>query len=99
MLRLAGAEIIAHENTLLWMATPTWLPAEDRYRPPPPQERAADETLLYQRVARGGRRTHRLRLPARSAHQRRYLRVLPRRQRARGGRRGPRRHAIRSSIS
>jgi len=33
-LRLAKAEIVAHENTRLWMATPTWLPAEDRYRPP-----------------------------------------------------------------
>jgi cyclase len=33
----AGATILAHENTRLWMATPTWLPAEDRYRPPRPK--------------------------------------------------------------
>jgi cyclase len=32
-LRTSGARIIAHENTRLWMATPTWIPAEDRYRP------------------------------------------------------------------
>jgi cyclase len=36
-LRQAGAAIIAHENTRLWMATPTWLPAEDRYRQPRPK--------------------------------------------------------------
>jgi cyclase len=33
----AGATIVAHENTKLWMATPTWLPSEDRYRPPRPK--------------------------------------------------------------
>jgi len=27
----AGATIVAHENTRLWMAVPTWIPAEDRY--------------------------------------------------------------------
>jgi cyclase len=31
--RQGGATIVAHENTRLWMATPTWMPAEDRYRP------------------------------------------------------------------
>ena len=31
-----GATIVAHENTRLWMATPVWNPAEDRYRPPRP---------------------------------------------------------------
>jgi cyclase len=35
-LRQDGATIIAHENTRLWMATPTWMPAEDRYRTPRP---------------------------------------------------------------
>ena len=35
-LRQGGATIVAHENTRLWMATPIWLPAEDRYRPPRP---------------------------------------------------------------
>jgi cyclase len=35
-LRQSGATIIAHENTRLWMATPIWVPAEDRYRPARP---------------------------------------------------------------
>jgi glyoxylase-like metal-dependent hydrolase (beta-lactamase superfamily II) len=37
LLRQGGATIVAHENTRLWMATPTWVPAEDRYRPPRPR--------------------------------------------------------------
>ena len=36
-LRQAGATIVAHENTRLWMATPTWIPSEDRYRQPRPK--------------------------------------------------------------
>ena len=36
MLGQRGATIVAHENTRLWMATPVWNPAEDRYRPPRP---------------------------------------------------------------
>ena len=36
VLRQGGATIVAHENTRLWMATPVWNPAEDRYRPPRP---------------------------------------------------------------
>jgi cyclase len=36
-LRQSGATILAHENTRLWMATPTWMPAEDRYRQPRPR--------------------------------------------------------------
>jgi cyclase len=36
-LRQGGATIVAHENTRLWMATPVWNPAEDRYRPPRPE--------------------------------------------------------------
>ena len=35
-LRQGGATIVAHENTRLWMATPVWNPAEDRYRLPRP---------------------------------------------------------------
>jgi glyoxylase-like metal-dependent hydrolase (beta-lactamase superfamily II) len=35
-LRQGNAEIVAHEKTRLWMATPVWLPAEDRYRSPRP---------------------------------------------------------------
>jgi glyoxylase-like metal-dependent hydrolase (beta-lactamase superfamily II) len=33
VLRRGGADIVAHENTRIWMATPVWNPAEDRYRP------------------------------------------------------------------
>jgi cyclase len=36
VLRQRGAAILAHENTRLWMATPVWNPAEDRYRSPRP---------------------------------------------------------------
>jgi cyclase len=38
LLRQGGAAIVAHEHTRLWMATPTWLPDEDRYRPPRPRD-------------------------------------------------------------
>jgi glyoxylase-like metal-dependent hydrolase (beta-lactamase superfamily II) len=44
-LRHAGAAIVAHENTRLWMATPTWLPAEDRYRQPRPRAAHPDQTF------------------------------------------------------
>jgi len=44
-LRQDGAVIVAHENTRLWMATPTWLPAEDRYRLPRPQAAQPAETF------------------------------------------------------
>jgi glyoxylase-like metal-dependent hydrolase (beta-lactamase superfamily II) len=44
-LRQAGAAIVAHENTRLWMATPTWLPAEDRYRQPRPRAAHPDQTF------------------------------------------------------
>jgi len=43
--RQAGAKIIAHENTRLWMATPTWMPKEDRYRPPRPKDALPDTTF------------------------------------------------------
>jgi glyoxylase-like metal-dependent hydrolase (beta-lactamase superfamily II) len=32
-IRQMGAAIVAHENTRLWMATPTWMLEADRYRP------------------------------------------------------------------
>jgi len=44
-LHQAGATIVAHENTRLWMATPVWVPAEDRYRPPRPQAAHPTETF------------------------------------------------------
>ena len=45
VLRERGATIIAHENTRLWMATPVWVPAEDRYRPPRPKTAHPTETF------------------------------------------------------
>jgi glyoxylase-like metal-dependent hydrolase (beta-lactamase superfamily II) len=36
---------VAHENTRLWMATPTWIPAEDRYRQPRPKTAHPTETF------------------------------------------------------
>jgi cyclase len=44
-LRQAGASIVAHENTRLWMATPVWVPAEDRYRQPRPRAAHPTETF------------------------------------------------------
>ena len=44
-LRQAGATIVAHENTRLWMATPTWMPNEDRYRAPRPKDEQPDKTF------------------------------------------------------
>src|SRR6185436_16364184 len=35
----------AHENTRLWMATPVWNPAEDRYRQPRPKGAQPTETF------------------------------------------------------
>lgn len=45
VLGLSGATIIAHENTRLWMATPVWMPAEDRYRPPRPMKAQPNKTF------------------------------------------------------
>jgi glyoxylase-like metal-dependent hydrolase (beta-lactamase superfamily II) len=44
-LRQRGATIMAHENTRLWMATPVWNPAEDRYRPPRPAAARPTQTF------------------------------------------------------
>jgi cyclase len=44
-LRRGGATIVAHENTRLWMATPTWIPAEDRYRPARPPSAHPNKTF------------------------------------------------------
>jgi len=43
--RQNGAVIVAHENTRLWMATPTWMPKEDRYRAPRPKDALPDKTF------------------------------------------------------
>jgi glyoxylase-like metal-dependent hydrolase (beta-lactamase superfamily II) len=45
LLRQNGATIVAHVNTKRWMATPTWIPAEDRYRPPRPRDAHPSETF------------------------------------------------------
>ncbi len=44
-LRQMGATIVAHENARLSMATPVWMPAEDRYRPPRPKAAQPTETF------------------------------------------------------
>jgi cyclase len=49
--------ILAHENTRLWMSTPTWIPAEDRYRPPRPPSAHPTRTFYLggSMTAGGGR--------------------------------------------
>jgi glyoxylase-like metal-dependent hydrolase (beta-lactamase superfamily II) len=44
-IRQMGAAIVAHENTRLWMATPTWMPEADRYRPARPKAAQPTETI------------------------------------------------------
>jgi cyclase len=53
-LRQSGAAIVAHQNTRLWMATPTWMPAEDRYRSPRPQSAHPTETFYADRSMKTG---------------------------------------------
>jgi cyclase len=53
-LREAGAAIVAHQNTRLWMATPTWIPAEDRYRAPRPPSAHPTETFYTDRSMKAG---------------------------------------------
>lgn len=53
-LRKAGASIIAHENTRLWMATPTWVPSEDHYREPRPKEAQPDKTFYTEGAMTAG---------------------------------------------
>jgi glyoxylase-like metal-dependent hydrolase (beta-lactamase superfamily II) len=45
VLRQRGAAIVAHANTRLWMATPTWVPAEDRYRAARPPDAHPTQTF------------------------------------------------------
>jgi cyclase len=54
-LRQAGAAIIAHENARLWMATPVWSPAENRYRPPRPKAAHPTETFRVDGSMTAGR--------------------------------------------
>jgi len=53
-LRQAGAAIVAHENTRLWMSTPTWLPAEDRYRQPRPKNAHPTKTFYTEGTLQAG---------------------------------------------
>jgi cyclase len=41
----AGARIIAHENSRVWMATPYWVPAEERYQEARPRAAHPTETF------------------------------------------------------
>jgi glyoxylase-like metal-dependent hydrolase (beta-lactamase superfamily II) len=41
----SGAKIIAHEITREWMATPYWVPSEDRYEKPRPKAAQPAETF------------------------------------------------------
>ncbi|HVQ64422.1 MAG TPA: MBL fold metallo-hydrolase, partial [Terriglobia bacterium] len=41
----AGAQILAHERTREWMATPYWIPSEDRYQKPRPKAAQPTETF------------------------------------------------------
>jgi glyoxylase-like metal-dependent hydrolase (beta-lactamase superfamily II) len=50
-----GATIVAHENTRLWMATPVWVPAEDRYRPARPKAAQPTETFRADGSTTAGR--------------------------------------------
>src|SRR5262249_40436250 len=54
-LHQGGAAIVAHENTRLWMATPVWMPAEDRYRPPRPKGAQPTETFRASGSTTAGR--------------------------------------------
>jgi glyoxylase-like metal-dependent hydrolase (beta-lactamase superfamily II) len=57
VLRQGGATIVSHENTRLWMATPVWNPAEDRYRPPRPVAAQPTETFRTEgSMSAGGER-------------------------------------------
>ena len=57
LLRQGGAAIVAHEQTRLWMATPTWLPDEDRYRPPRPRDAHPTRTFYVDgSMSAGGER-------------------------------------------
>ena len=53
-MRQAGATIVAHENTRLWMATPIWLPAEDRYRAPRPKTAHPTKTFYTEGSMQAG---------------------------------------------
>ncbi len=57
VLRQNGATIVAHENTRLWMAIPTWMPAEDRYRAPRPKAAHPNQTFRVEgSINAGGER-------------------------------------------
>ena len=53
-LRQDGTAIVAHEKTRLWMATPVWLPAEDRYRQPRPLAARPTRTFYLEESLKAG---------------------------------------------
>ena len=81
-----GAQIVAHENTKLWLGTEVWVRWSDEKYPPLPKAARPTTTFYESRSFRFGDRDRRLRLSAEGAHGRRHRRVLPRRERARCGR-------------
>jgi len=54
LLGQARATIIAHENTRLWMSTPTWMPAQDSYRPPRPPAAIPKQTFRVDGTMKAG---------------------------------------------
>jgi glyoxylase-like metal-dependent hydrolase (beta-lactamase superfamily II) len=61
VLRQGGATIVAHEKTRLWMATPIWIPAEDRYRQPRPKTAQPNKTFYVDgSMNAGGQRSERI---------------------------------------
>jgi cyclase len=53
--RQNGAAIVAHENTRIWMATPTWMPKEDRYRAARVKDAQPDTTFYVDGAMIAGR--------------------------------------------
>jgi cyclase len=50
----AGAKILAHEHTRQWMATPYWIPAEDRYEKARPKAAQPTETFYTSGTLKAG---------------------------------------------
>jgi glyoxylase-like metal-dependent hydrolase (beta-lactamase superfamily II) len=50
----AGAKILAHESTREWMATPHWVPAEDRYEKARPKAAHPTETFYTSGYLKAG---------------------------------------------
>lgn len=53
--RKVFVQLFGEGNTRLWLATPTWMPAEDRYRPPRPRLAHPTETFYADGTMTAGR--------------------------------------------